>query len=95
MRGLITKGEAVSRINPESLDQLLHPTLDPGAQRVCLGRGLPASPGAASGTIALTADAAESRAGRGESVILVRVETSPEDIHGMHAAAGILTAVAA
>ncbi|HCV89343.1 MAG TPA: pyruvate, phosphate dikinase [Alphaproteobacteria bacterium] len=90
--GLITKSEAVSRINPESLDQLLHPTLDPDAQRVCLGRGLPASPGAASGTIALTADVAEARAGRGESVILVRVETSPEDIHGMHAAAGILTA---
>ena len=90
--GLITKSEAVSRVNPESLDQLLHPTLDPDAQRVCLGRGLPASPGAASGTIALTADVAEARAGRGESVILVRVETSPEDIHGMHAAAGILTA---
>ena len=69
--GLITKSEAVSRINPESLDQLLHPTLDPDAQRVCLGRGLPASPGAASGTIALTADVAEARAGRGESVILV------------------------
>ena len=90
--GLITKGEAVSRVNPESLDQLLHPTLDPDAQRVCVGRGLPASPGAASGTIALTADEAEARAGRGEAVILVRVETSPEDIHGMHAAAGILTA---
>ena len=90
--GLITKGEAVSRVNPESLDQLLHPTLDPDAQRVCVGRGLPASPGAASGTIALTADEAEARASRGEAVILVRVETSPEDIHGMHAAAGILTA---
>ena len=90
--GLITKAEAVSRINPDSLDQLLHPTLDPDAQRVCLDRGLPASPGAASGTIALTADEAEARAAKGEAVILVRVETSPEDIHGMHAAAGILTA---
>ena len=90
--GLITQAAAVSRVNPESLDQLLHPTLDPAAQRVCLGRGLPASPGAASGTIALTADEAEARAGRGEAVILVRVETSPEDIHGMHAATGILTA---
>ena len=90
--GLITKAEAVGRVKPDSLDQLLHPTLDPDAERICLGRGLPASPGAASGTIALTADEAESRAAKGESVILVRVETSPEDIHGMHAAAGILTA---
>jgi len=90
--GLITKAVAINRVNPESLDQILHPTLDPDADRICLGRGLPASPGAASGTISLSADEAESRAGRGESVILVRVETSPEDIHGMHAAAGILTA---
>ena len=90
--GLITTAQAVGRVNPESLDQLLHPTLDPDAERVCLGRGLPASPGAASGSIALTADEAEARAGRGEAVILVRVETSPEDIHGMHAATGILTA---
>ena len=90
--GLITKGQAVGRVNPDSLDQLLHPTLDPDAERVCLARGLPASPGAASGTIALTADEAEARAAKGEAVILVRVETSPEDIHGMHAAAGILTA---
>ncbi|HCD62920.1 MAG TPA: pyruvate, phosphate dikinase, partial [Alphaproteobacteria bacterium] len=90
--GLISKAEAVGRVNPDSLDQLLHPTLDPDAERVCLARGLPASPGAASGTIALTADEAEARAAKGEAVILVRVETSPEDIHGMHAAAGILTA---
>ena len=90
--GLITTDQAIMMVNPESLDQLLHPTLDPSADRHCLARGLPASPGAASGRIALTADDAELRAGHGESVILVRVETSPEDIHGMHAAAGILTA---
>jgi len=90
--GLITREQAVSRINPASLDQLLHPTLDPAAERICLARGLPASPGAASGKIVLTADQAEARAAGGEQVILVRVETSPEDIHGMHAAAGILTA---
>ena len=90
--GLITKEQAIGRIDPASLDQLLHPTLDPDAERLCLARGLPASPGAASGKIALTADQAESRAANGEQVILVRVETSPEDIHGMHAAAGILTA---
>ena len=90
--GLITKEQAVGRIDPTSLDQLLHPTLDPAAERVSLARGLPASPGAASGKIALTADQAEARAANGEQVILVRVETSPEDIHGMHAAAGILTA---
>ncbi|MEY4671187.1 MAG: hypothetical protein RLZZ415_1066, partial [Pseudomonadota bacterium] len=74
------------------LDQLLHPTLDPSASRDVLARGLPASPGAASGAIVLDADTAEKRAGMGEAVILVRVETSPEDIHGMHAAKGILTA---
>ena len=90
--GLISQEQAVARIDPASLDQLLHPTLDPNAERVCLARGLPASPGAASGKIALTADQAEARAASGEQVILVRVETSPEDIHGMHAAAGILTA---
>ena len=89
---LITQEQAISRIAPESLDQLLHPTLDPDAEKTLIARGLPASPGAASGTITLTADEAEKRANAGEKVILVRVETSPEDIHGMHAAAGILTA---
>ena len=80
------------RIEPESLDQLLHPTLDPAAERHLLARGLPASPGAACGQICLTADKAEQLAASGVAVILVRVETSPEDIHGMHAAQGILTA---
>jgi pyruvate,orthophosphate dikinase len=89
--GLITEAEAVSRIEPESLDQLLHPTLDPNARRHVLARGLPASPGAASGKIVFSADEAEKLAGQGEDVILVRIETSPEDIHGMHAANGILT----
>ncbi len=90
--GLITREEAVMRIDPASLDQLLHPTLDPSVSREAIARGLPASPGAASGVITLTADLAEKRANQGQSVILVRLETSPEDIHGMHAAAGILTA---
>ncbi len=90
--GLITKQEAICRIEPETLDQLLHPTLDPDAPKRLLLRGLPASPGAASGEIVLDADSAESIANQGRKVILLRVETSPEDIHGMHAAAGILTA---
>jgi len=90
--GLITKQEAVCRIEPETLDQLLHPTLDPDAPKQLLLRGLPASPGAASGEIVLDADSAEAIANQGRRVILLRVETSPEDIHGMHAAAGILTA---
>jgi pyruvate,orthophosphate dikinase len=90
--GLIRQEEAVARIEAESLDQLLHPTLDPKAQRSILARGLPASPGAASGIVVFSAGEAEKRAGKGEAVILVRVETSPEDIHGMHAAKGILTA---
>jgi pyruvate,orthophosphate dikinase len=89
--GLIDQAEAVRRVNPSSLDQLLHPTLDPAAPRTLLGKGLPASPGAASGAVVFTADEAESRAQKGEAIILVRVETSPEDIHGMHAARGILT----
>ncbi|MCR0983522.1 pyruvate, phosphate dikinase [Roseomonas populi] len=89
--GLIDHAEAVRRVNPGSLDQLLHPTLDPNAKRNMLTRGLPASPGAASGVVVFSADEAEARAQKGESVILVRVETSPEDIHGMHAARGILT----
>ncbi len=89
--GLISREEAIQRVNPQSLDQLLHPTLDPKASRTLLSKGLPASPGAASGAIVFSADEAESRAAKGEAVILVRVETSPEDIHGMHAARGILT----
>ncbi|MGI9377827.1 MAG: pyruvate, phosphate dikinase [Tsuneonella suprasediminis] len=90
--GLIDEETAVLRVDPMALDQLLHPTLDPNAARDVLTTGLPASPGAASGKIVLDADTAEQWAGRGEKVILVRVETSPEDIHGMHAAQGILTA---
>jgi len=90
--GLIDRKTAVLRIDPMALDQLLHPTLDPDAPRDVLTSGLPASPGAASGKIALDADTAELWSNRGDSVILVRVETSPEDIHGMHAAKGILTA---
>ncbi|HEY2133385.1 MAG TPA: pyruvate, phosphate dikinase [Acetobacteraceae bacterium] len=89
--GLIDRNEAVMRVNPASLDQLLHPTLDPKAKRNLLSKGLPASPGAASGAVVFTADEAEMRAAKGEAVILVRIETSPEDIHGMHAAKGILT----
>ncbi len=89
--GLISEQEAVKRVNPQALDQLLHPTLDPNAPRTPFGRGLPASPGAASGAVVFSADDAEMRAAKGESVILVRIETSPEDIHGMHAARGILT----
>ena len=89
--GLITSEEAVLRIDAAALDQLLHPTLDPKAARKVVARGLPASPGAASGKIVFTADEAEAKAQAGEAVILVRVETSPEDIHGMHAAKGILT----
>jgi len=89
--GLITHDEAVSRIEPRGLDQLLHPTLDPKAERKVVAKGLPASPGAASGKVVFSADEAETEARKGERVILVRVETSPEDIHGMHAAEGILT----
>jgi pyruvate,orthophosphate dikinase len=88
---LITREEAVMRIDPQSLDQLLHPTLDPDAKREIIGTGLPASPGAASGEIVFEPDEAERLKGLGRGVILVRVETSPEDIHGMHAAEGILT----
>src|SRR5689334_4099366 len=89
--GLIDRKEAVARIVPSSLDQLLHPTLDPKAQRKVIAKGLPASPGAASGKAVFTADEAEKQARAGEKVILVRRETSPEDIGGMHAAEGILT----
>ncbi|MGC2199815.1 MAG: pyruvate, phosphate dikinase, partial [Stellaceae bacterium] len=87
--GVIDRKEAIRRIEPASLDQLLHPMLDPKAKRTVLARGLPASPGAASGKVVFSADEAESLAARGEGVILVRIETSPEDIHGMHAAEGI------
>lgn len=90
--GLITQEEAIARVDPAALDQLLHPTLDPDAVRDVLTKGLPASPGAASGFAVFDSDTAEKRAAAGDAVILVRVETSPEDIHGMHAAKGILTA---
>jgi len=90
-QGLIDRHEAVRRVNPASLDQLLHPMLDPKAPRTLLAKGLPASPGAASGVVVFNSDEAEARAAKGEAVILVRVETSPEDIHGMHAAKGIVT----
>ncbi|WP_436642964.1 pyruvate, phosphate dikinase [Microbaculum sp. FT89] len=89
--GLLTKEEAVQRVDPVSLDQLLHPTIDPKAERQAIARGLPASPGAAQGEIVFDADEAETLKNEGRAVILVRVETSPEDIHGMHAAEGILT----
>ncbi|MDP6404626.1 MAG: pyruvate, phosphate dikinase, partial [Alphaproteobacteria bacterium] len=89
--GLIGQAQALGRVEPASLDQLLHPTLDPEAAREVLAKGLPASPGAASGQVVFSADEAEARAADGEDVILVRIETSPEDIHGMHAARGILT----
>jgi pyruvate,orthophosphate dikinase len=89
--GVIDRNEAIRRIEPGSLDQLLHPMLDPKAKTTVVAHGLPASPGAASGTVVFSADEAESMASRGQAVILVRVETSPEDIHGMHAARGILT----
>jgi pyruvate, orthophosphate dikinase len=90
--GLISEDEAVLRIDPSALDQLLHPTLDPAAPRNVVAKGLPASPGAACGQAVFDADTAERYAALGEKVILVRIETSPEDIHGMHAAQGILTA---
>ncbi len=89
--GLIGREEAVKRIDPMQLDQLLHPTLDPKAPRHVLAKGLPASPGAATGKVAFSAKDAEDLAAKGEKVILVRIETSPEDIGGMHAAQGILT----
>ena len=88
---LITKEEAISRINPDELDKLLHPSIDPKAPKTIIAKGLPASPGAACGKVVFNADEAEELAGKGEDVILVRAETSPEDIHGMNAARGILT----
>ena len=88
---VISRQEAVTRIDPAALDQLLHPTIDPAAERRILATGLPASPGAASGEIVFSSEDAELLKSQGHKVILVRVETSPEDIHGMHAAEGILT----
>ena len=88
---LISKEEAVVRIDPLGLDQLLHPTLDPNSEKNIITTGLPASPGAAFGKVVFNSDTAEELANNGESVILVRMETSPEDIHGMYAAKGILT----
>lgn len=90
--GLIDKKTAVQRVDPSALDQLLHPTLDPKAPKLKFSTGLAASPGAAIGEVVFTADEAEKLANEGHDVILVRQETSPEDIHGMHAAKGILTA---
>jgi pyruvate,orthophosphate dikinase len=90
--GLIDQRTAVQRVAPSQLDQLLHPSLDPKAAKKIIAKGLPASPGAASGEVVFTADEAEAAAKIGLKVILVRVETSPEDIHGMHASQGILTA---
>jgi pyruvate, orthophosphate dikinase len=88
---LITQAEAVTRIDPAALDQLLHPTIDPAAERKVIATGLPASPGAACGEIMFSSEEAELLKSQGRQVILVRIETSPEDIHGMHAAEGILT----
>ena len=91
--GLITKKEAVhQRVNPEQIDQLLHPQIDPKAKKKIIGKGLPASPGAAVGSVVFSAEDAEMEVKKGKKVILVRVETSPEDIHGMNVAQGILTA---
>jgi len=90
--GLISEKEAVLRVEPKQLDQLLHPSLDPKASKEVIAKGLPASPGAVNGEVVFSADEAEEAAKLGLKVILVRIETSPEDIHGMHAAQGILTA---
>ncbi len=89
--GIITEGEAVLSQNPAQLDQLLHPTLDPNAEMTVLAKGLPASPGAASGEIVFDADDAVHMKAQGHTVILARIETSPEDVQGMHAAVGIVT----
>src|SRR5208282_5927074 len=88
---LISREDAITRVDPAALDQLLHPTIDPKVKRVPLAVGLPASPGAASGEIVFSAEDAEALRGAGRKAILVRVETSPEDIHGMHASEGIVT----
>ncbi len=89
--GLITQDEAVLRVEPQQLDKLLHPTLDPDAPAEVFVTGLPASPGAATGVVCLTADEAEALAREGKKTILVRTETSPEDVHGMHAAEAVVT----
>ena len=89
---LITRKQAIMRVDPADLDQLLHPTFDASQKTAAIGKGLPASPGAASGKVVFSAEEAEAQAAQGEPVILVRIETSPEDIGGMHAAQGILTA---
>ena len=89
---LISKKEAILRIDANTLDTLLHPTLDEKVEKKVIAKGLPASPGAASGKVVFTADEAERMSNQKEDTILVRLETSPEDIHGMHAAKGILTA---
>ena len=89
--GILDPAGAIGALDPAQLDQLLHPTLDPAADVAIFGRGLAASPGAATGAVVFSADEAVARSQAGEAVVLVRVETSPEDIHGMHAAAGILT----
>ncbi|MAZ80747.1 MAG: pyruvate, phosphate dikinase [Rickettsiales bacterium] len=90
--GLITKEEAISRVDPLSIDQLLHPSLDPNAKVDIIAKGLPASPGAASGVVVFSSKEAEKRAENSENVLLVRIETSPDDIKGMHVSQGILTA---
>ncbi|MCV6575682.1 MAG: pyruvate, phosphate dikinase [Cohaesibacter sp.] len=90
--GVISRDDAILRIDPRSLDQLLHPTIAEDAERNLIAKGLPASPGAASGQLVFHPDEAESLAAQGRPIILARIETSPEDIHGMHAAQGILTA---
>jgi pyruvate,orthophosphate dikinase len=89
--GLITREEAVKSINANQLDQLLHPTLDPKAEKTVIAKGLPASPGAAAGELVFDADEAAHLKAQGHTVILARIETSPEDVQGMHAAVGILT----
>ncbi|MCP8939035.1 pyruvate, phosphate dikinase [Alsobacter sp. SYSU M60028] len=89
--GVLTHEEAIGRIDPAALDQLLHPTIDPAAERKIIATGLPASPGAAGGEVVFDSDEAEQARAAGRRVILVRIETSPEDIHGMHASEGILT----
>ncbi|MGH6867228.1 MAG: pyruvate, phosphate dikinase, partial [Methyloceanibacter sp.] len=89
--GLITREQAVTSLNPAQLDQLLHPTLDPNAEKTVLARGLPASPGAATGELVFDADEAAHLKAQGHTVVLARIETSPEDVQGMHAAAGIVT----
>ncbi|CAE7299109.1 ppdK [Symbiodinium sp. CCMP2456] len=89
--GLISKAQALMRLKPDLIDQLLHPTLDPKAPKNVIAKGLPASPGAAAGKVVFSADEAVTRSENGEKVILVRIETSPDDIHGLHAAEGVLT----